>query len=64
MKSGLCEADKLLAWLGEVLRAADGIDVDVVVTDGQHPISSSVQITLHRVPGPLGGLQIRPRSDG
>jgi hypothetical protein len=64
MKSGLCEADKLLAWLGEVLREAEGIDVDVVVTDGQNPVSSSVQITLHRVPGPLGGFQVRPPSDG
>jgi hypothetical protein len=57
-----CEADKLLAWLGEVLRQAEGVDVDVVVTDGDNSVSSSVQITLHRVPGPLAGLPVSPRA--
>jgi hypothetical protein len=59
MNRGSYEADTLLAWLGEVLREADGVDVDVIVTDGENPISSSVQITLHRVPGPLAGLRVR-----
>jgi hypothetical protein len=49
-----------LAWLGEVLSAAEAVDVDVIV-DGQPNSRSSVQITLHGLPGPLGGLEIRPR---
>jgi hypothetical protein len=64
MNRGPCEADKLLAWLDEVLREADGVDVDVIVTDGENPISSSVQITLHRVPGPLAGLRVRQLASG
>ena len=54
------EAGKLLQWLGEVLRTADGVDVDVVVV-GQPDSRSSVQITLHGLPGSLGGLEVRPR---
>jgi len=54
------ETDQLLAWLGEVLSAAEAVDVDVVV-EGQPDSRSSVQITLHGVPGPLGGLEVRPR---
>lgn len=58
-----CEAGKLLAWLSEVLREADGVDVDVVVTDDGSS-RSSVQITLRDVPGPLAGFVLGPRSDG
>jgi hypothetical protein len=54
------ETDQLLAWLGEVLSAAEAVDVDVVVV-GQPDSRSSVQITLHGVPGLLGGLEVRPR---
>lgn len=54
------ESDQLLAWLGEVLSAAEAVDVDVVV-EGEPDSRSSVQITLRGVPGPLGGLEIRPR---
>ena len=55
------ETDQLLTWLGEVLSAAEAVDVDVIV-DGQSSDSrSSVQITLHGLPGPLGGLEVRPR---
>ena len=54
------ETDQLLAWLGEVLSAAEAVDVDVIV-DGQPDSQSSVQITLHGLPGPLGGLEVRPR---
>jgi hypothetical protein len=54
------ETDQLLAWLGEVLSAAEAVDVDVIV-DGQPDSRSSVQITLHGLPGPLGGLEVRPR---
>jgi hypothetical protein len=54
------ETDQLLAWLGEVLSAAEAVDVDVIV-DGQSHSRSSVQITLHGLPGPLGGLEVRPR---
>jgi hypothetical protein len=52
------ETDQLLAWLGEVLSAAEAVDV---VVEGQPDSRSSVQITLHGVPGPLGGLEVRPR---
>jgi hypothetical protein len=54
------ETDQLLAWLGEALSAAEAVDVDVIV-DGQPDSRSSVQITLHGLPGPLGGLEVRPR---
>lgn len=59
MDSRPCEAEKLLAWLGEVLQKAEGVDVDVIVTDAETS-NSSVQITLHGVPGPLAGLPVRP----
>jgi hypothetical protein len=55
------EAGRLLQWLGEVLRTADGVDVDVVVV-GQPESRSSVQITLHGVPDLLGGLEVRLRA--
>jgi len=54
------ETGRLLQWLGEVLRTADGVDVDVVVVD-QPDSRSSVQITLRGIPDPLGGLEVRPR---
>ena len=57
-----CEASKLLEWLDEVLKQADGVDVDVVVTD-EASSRSSVRITLHDVPGPLAGLPIRLQPD-
>jgi hypothetical protein len=55
------ETGRLLQWLGEVLRTADGVDVDVVVV-GRPDSRSSVQITLHGIPGPLGGLEVCPRA--
>ncbi len=57
-----CEAGQLLAWLREVLKHAKAVDVDVVVVDTAEA-RSLVQITLHDVPGPLGGLQVGPPSD-
>jgi hypothetical protein len=54
------EAGRLLQWLGEVLRTADGVDVDVVVV-GQPDSRSSVQITLYGIPDLLGGFEVRPR---
>lgn len=53
------ETGKFLQWLEEILTAAKGVDVDVVVV-GRPDSRSSVQITLHDVPGPLGGLDVRP----
>jgi hypothetical protein len=53
------ETARLLQWLGEVLRSADGVDVDVVVL-GRPDARASVQITLHGIPDPLGGLAVRP----
>ena len=53
--------DQLLAWLGEVLSAAEAVDVDVIVDGGRPDSRSSVQITLHGLPGVLGGLEVRPR---
>jgi hypothetical protein len=55
------ETGRLLQWLGEVLRTADGVDVDVVVV-GRPDARSSVQITLHGIPDLLGGLEVRPRA--
>ena len=55
------ETGRLLQWLGEVLRTADGVDVDVVVVN-QPDSRSSVQITLRGIPDPLGGLEVRPRA--
>lgn len=63
MRGTPCEAGKLLAWLTEVLEQAEGVDVDVVVTDAPGS-RSSVHITLHDVPGPLAGLGIEPSSSG
>ncbi|PYM90700.1 MAG: hypothetical protein DME04_21885 [Candidatus Rokuibacteriota bacterium] len=54
------ETDKLLQWLEEILATADGVDVDVIVVGRPHS-RSSVQITLHDVPAPLGGLELRQR---
>jgi len=56
-----CERDRLLSWLREVLAGSDGVDVHIVVEDVADA-RSSVQITLHDVPGPLAGLQIQPGS--
>ena len=53
------ETGRLLQWLGEVLRTADGVDVDVVVVN-QPDSRSSVQITLRGIPDPLGGFEVRP----
>jgi hypothetical protein len=53
-------SDQLLAWLGEVLSAAEAVDVDVIV-EGQPDSRSSVQITLRGLPDLLGGLEVRPR---
>ena len=55
------ETDKLLTWLREVLKRAAAVDVDVVVVD-KTDSRSSVHITLHDVPGPLGGFQVGPPS--
>lgn len=62
MTRRLCEAGQLLTWLREVLKHAKAVDVDVVVVDTTES-RSSVQITLHDVPGPLGGLQVGPPLD-
>ncbi len=56
-----CEPGRLLAWLSDVLKEADGVDVAVVVTDDGSS-RSSVHITVHDVPGPLAGFGLRPRS--
>ena len=53
------EAGKLLQWLEEVLKTASDVDVDVIVV-GRPDSRSFVQITLHDVPAPLGGLEVRP----
>ena len=53
-----CERDDLLSWLREVLAGPDGVDVHIVVEEAADA-RSSVQITLHDVPGPLAGLELR-----
>jgi hypothetical protein len=62
MTRRLCEAGKLLQWLSEVLKQAEAVDVELVVVDTPDA-RSSVQITLHDVPGPLAGLEVGPPSD-
>jgi Mrp family chromosome partitioning ATPase len=62
MTRRLCEAGKLLQWLSEVLKRAEAVDVELVVVDTPDA-RSSVQITLHDVPGPLAGLEVGPPSD-
>ena len=54
------ETGRLLQRLGEVLRTAEGVDVDVEVMD-QPASRSTLQITLRGIPDPLGGLEVRPR---
>ena len=53
-----CERDRLLSWLREVLAGSNGVDVLIVVEEAADA-RSSVQITLHDVPGPLAGLELR-----
>lgn len=52
------ETDRLLAWLGEVLRHSEAADVDIVVVD-KPGSGSSLQITIHDVPEPFAGLALR-----
>ena len=53
-----CERDRLLSWLRDVLAGSEGIDVQIVVEEAADA-RSSVHITLHDVPGPLAGLEVR-----
>lgn len=57
------DTDQLLAWLGEVLKSSDQVDVDIVVMDSPGG-GSALQITLSNLPGPLAGLQLKPAGDG
>lgn len=61
------ETDWLLAWLGELLRHSEAVDVDITVVDGP-PGGSSLQIIIHDVPEPLAGLKVKEvaarRGDG
>ena len=54
-----CEREHLLSWLRDVLAAADGVNVRIVVEEDADA-RSSVQITLRDIPGPLAGLELRP----
>lgn len=58
MPSRQFETNRLLSWLEELLKHSESVDVDIVVVD-TWPASSSLQITVHDVPGPLAGLQVR-----
>src|SRR5205814_2236094 len=53
------ETDKLLVWLGYLLKRAEAVDVDIVGVD-RIDSRSSVQITLRDVPVPAGGFEGRP----
>ena len=53
-----CERDRLLSWLSDVLAGSDGIDVHIVVEEAADA-RSSVHITLHDIPAPLAGLEVR-----
>ena len=52
------ETNRLLSWLEELLKHAESVDVDIVVVDTPRA-SSSLQITVYDVPGPLAGLQVQ-----
>jgi len=54
-----CERDRLLSWLRHVLAGSEGIDVQIVVEEAPDA-RSSVHITLHDVPGPLAGFEVKP----
>jgi hypothetical protein len=54
------ETGRLLQWLDQVLRTADGVDVDVVVV-GEPDSRSSVLITLRGISDVFDGLEVRPR---
>lgn len=56
-RSMQCERDRLLVWLRDVM--TEGVKVRIVVEEAAGA-RSSVQITLHDVPGPLAGLDLRP----
>ena len=58
MSSSRFETNRLLSWLEELFKHSDSVDVDIVVVDTPHA-SSSLQITVHDVPAPLAGLQVR-----
>ena len=53
------DTDRLLLWLGEVLKGSKSVDVDIVVVDEPHAGSSLQIIVSGDLPGPLAGLQIR-----
>ena len=53
-----CERDRLLSWLRDVLAGSEGIDVQIVVEEAADA-RSSVHITMHDIPGPLAGLELR-----
>jgi hypothetical protein len=53
-----CERDRLLSWLQDVLAGSDGVHVHIVVEEAAGA-RSSVHITLHDVPTPLAGLELR-----
>lgn len=53
-----CEHDRLLEWLRELLRGSDGVNVDIVLEETSDA-RTSVRITVHDVPGPLAGLDLR-----
>jgi Mrp family chromosome partitioning ATPase len=58
MPSRRFETDRLLSWLEEILQHSEAVNVDIVVVDTPDA-SSSLQITVHDVPGRLAGLQVR-----
>lgn len=53
-----CERDRLLSWLRDVLAGSEGVNVHIVVEEIADA-RSSVQITLHDLPGPLAALELR-----
>lgn len=54
-----CDSERFLSWLGEVLRSADDVKVDVVLVD--RPTGRSVvQVIFRNVPGPLARVEVSP----
>lgn len=56
------ETDRLLVWLGEVLRRSEAVDLDIVVVDRPSE-GSALQIIVSNLPGPLAGLAVKPTGD-
>ncbi len=64
MATNRLEAERILAWLRELLSGADGVNVRITVEEGSDGLSA-VQILISGVPTkPLAGLSVRMSTPG